>query len=144
MAQQSEPQDAAAFMLAQSAYMSMMQAAQTGYFAQMQKNSSNTSNTPMSMSPIFQPPPFNMFSPTQMWNTPMTAPRDHIPPTEEDHIIKALSTFIRQGKNHNEALNSLDGVSSSMFRDLNHLLMFALLRSTTTRQSFGRNIISFI
>jgi len=45
---------------------------------------------------------------------------DVISPNDEEHIVRALSSYIRQGRNHNEALNSLNGVnnhSATLWKD---------------------------
>lgn len=116
-----------AFLAAQSAFMAMMQA---GYFPQPQKSQQTQPEPPMHMfPPTFQPPhTFSMFPPMQTWINSMTTSGESISLNEEEYIIKALSKFLRQGRNHNEALNSLDGVSSCFSRS-HQFLTFVVQQS---------------
>lgn len=107
------------------AQMAMMAASQNNYFAQMQQkppaqhSPDGSVNTP----PPFQPPPFNFMVPPHIWNANPMQTADVIAPNEEEHIVRTLSAYIRQGRNHNEALNSLNGVSGKTplsFENLTH------------------------
>lgn len=95
--------------------MAMMAAGQNNYFAQMQQKapSQQSHDSSVNSTPPFQAPPFNFMFPTpQMWNADPMQTIDIISPHEEEHIVRAISTYILQGRNHNEALNSLNGVSN--------------------------------